>query len=804
MRDRLAIVPESVGQALWHYYEDISTGRKIPAIGALRYFRFYAPVRLEKAIIHTQHNTGGLLFLRQPAELVIEAWNDKSNTWEMIGRKFFKKSLSSEIQIDFDGLTSRVVKLHCLNYHPPRQNCREQWANPYNVPYFIFNNVEWQGRALSKFQCDVPVAPELKVDCNRPRSGRGQRVLRENDSVYFKAPAFSAGFSLRRPLMMHMGWDGAARGKSNDNLLFHRTSWHEFGHLRLASGPLWHTINWEAPARFWGGRVSVEDNVVSYRHLHVTDEVTIDADFEIRPDGMDVQLSQNSNSRRETIECEAWRWVWNGRAATVATCGMPCLNEGRTGAVALPAYWTAPGYGNLSCESSSSTARLQVDTWRANDIGWAGIVFGQKGSYPTSYKPGTEKHQAKLSFRVLNIAPNGTRRRPIHAELRRNWGPGLTFRAELAGFSNNALSCNCHLSQTGVTDLAAATAIPKTGPAPIELARHTATLALKDGRGYGDNRDVYLDSDPSILNMAGRIQQVAPDIEWLLDVYPFIVRAAERILAKSDATGLIVARHASGNFGDTPAITNAWDVVNFGHYDGYSNVEAYRALKNVAGLASAAGDEKTLNKVNRAAILMKKNFSRCFFNPKSGWLGTWRSRDGKLHDYGMLCINAAACLYGLVPARRARRILERLEARRLELNLDNFRWGLPTVLTPIRRDDYQVRQIGQGLRDDGRDAFGIFCNGCLTLGLAQYYIRAMTIFGFTKVADQMAREILEGHSLGRLVGGVGSGLEFHTFEGMICGYEGAYVLQFPALLAIAQHLGLANLPVPEFWLPTTR
>ena len=71
----------------------------------------------------------------------------------------------------------------------------------------------------------------------------------------------------------------------------------------------------------------------------------------------------------------------------------------------------------------------------------------------------------------------------------------------------------------------------------------------------------------------------------------------------------------------------------------------------------------------------------------------------------------------------------------------------------------------------------------------------MGTFGFKRVAEQMAREILEGHALGRLVGGIGTGVEFHTFEGMACGYEGAYVLQFPALLAIAQeHMGIATLP----------
>jgi len=75
--------------------------------------------------------------------------------------------------------------------------------------------------------------------------------------------------------------------------------------------------------------------------------------------------------------------------------------------------------------------------------------------------------------------------------------------------------------KTGVTDLAAYTPPPRVGPAPIELARDTRPRwALKDGRGYGDSRECYQDSDPSILNMTGRIHQIAPNAEWLDDAWP--------------------------------------------------------------------------------------------------------------------------------------------------------------------------------------------------------------------------------------------------------------------------------------------
>src|SRR5262249_5699746 len=157
---------------------------------------------------------------------------------------------------------------------------------------------------------------------------------------------------------------------------------------------------------------------------------------------------------------------------------------------------------------------------------------------------------------------------------------------------------------------------------------------------------------------------------------------------------LVVAPLATGNLGDTPTITNGWDTINFGHYDAWSNVETYRAFRNAVALARAAGDESFAGRVARAARLMHKNFAPCFYNPKTGWFGSWRSKDGELHDYGHHCVNAPACLYGLVPRARARRILECMEAKRLALGFDNFRYGLPSALLPIRSGDHIQGTIG--------------------------------------------------------------------------------------------------------------
>jgi hypothetical protein len=336
------------------------------------------------------------------------------------------------------------------------------------------------------------------------------------------------------------------------------------------------------------------------------------------------------------------------------------------------------------------------------------------------------------------------------------------------------------------------------------LARYTATLALKDGRGYGDSREWYQDSDPSVLNMTGRVHQVAPDREWLQDLWPFARRATERILSKIDRRGLVVAPMSTGNRGQRGKVTNGWDCVNFGHYDAYSNAETYRALRNVIALARAAGDAPFAKRVTAAADRMQKAYAPCFYNAKTGWLGSWRSKDGELHDYGHYMVNMPACVYGLVSPAQARRIVARMDAQRRKLGIVNFRWGLPTSLLPDARRRFPGRLHGQPDLGQGRPRRrpGRIRHLLQRLPVDQWRVLHAARdeqFGQRKVVDTMIQHILEGYGLGRLDGGVRTGTEFHTFEGIACGYEGTIVGEPPTLLAIAIHQGLVNPLTPEFW-----
>jgi len=789
-------------QAMWQYVPDEEIDGTQMCIGALRFLNFYRPARLEKMALPY-----GWF---QPRLVTVAAW--EGDAWRVVDELDLPCREGSGVhEIDLHGLEARFLKLTCTRHHPGEPKGYQQWASPYNVPYQAVSGMTFAGEYLTDpyaAEADqLPLGDRLQRGEFAPQAPAGMAVKTGGNQVRFFSERFSVGFSLQRPLITHMGWD-ALRQKAADNLIHHRYRLLHFTYpaqQTTISGPHWRTLPWTAWSSVWGGRISVEGNRVVYTGLHVGDEVVIDAAFTVQADGMRLEIRQRTRTQRPTLELEAWRFLWNSHASAVASMAQPIL-RGRTGAAELPVIWSAPGYGCLSCAVLESTGpvRLQADSHRDMHMTFAGLVLGADEPYPADhFIPGERDVSAVLEFRpepVLPVTAPGVERNDLHGAIIREWGPAFMFRPELAGFSNNALSTNCHLAQTGVTDMAAFTRKPERGPHPIELARHTITMALRGGRGYGDNREIYLDSDPSLLNAAGRIQMTAPDMPWLREIWPWLRRTTLRHLATCAENGLAVAQLPTGNRNQTPFyMCNGCDVVGCGHFDGMSNSETYRAWKNVLALAKQVGDDDLRDRLRDTIARLREHYSKVLFNPETGWLGSWRSRDGELHDYGMSMQNAGAILYGLVEESVGRDILRRMEARREEMGVSDASYGFPAYLLPIPMSEHNPFAGGTAYRQDGADAFGIFCNGTLTHGFGYLYLRALSQYGPAGHADRATREILDAHLELDVIGGEDSGVEFHSFDGAAAGYEGAYIFQFSVLLAAAQHMGWAPITTPEFW-----
>jgi hypothetical protein len=62
-------------------------------------------------------------------------------------------------------------------------------------------------------------------------------------------------------------------------------------------------------------------------------------------------------------------------------------------------------------------------------------------------------------------------------------------------------------------------------------------------------------------------------------------------------------------------------------------------------VAEMTGAVEDAGRYRSLAVKMKESYFRAFYNPESGLLAGWKSRNGKLHDYFFLMVNSMAIYY---------------------------------------------------------------------------------------------------------------------------------------------------------------
>jgi hypothetical protein len=342
-----------------------------------------------------------------------------------------------------------------------------------------------------------------------------------------------------------------------------------------------------------------------------------------------------------------------------------------------------------------------------------------------------------------------------------------------------------------------ATKHPKGGPDPLELLRYTVERAILDGPGCGYHRTLYTDSDPKLICGAGRVHQTKPDRTWLKRIEPGLRESVDRMISSVGEEGLLICKDLSGNSGSHRWSTNELDVVGFGHICGLTNAWAYRAFRNAAAMLMDLKNTDLASRCRGFADGIRRNYARRLLNPETGWLGGWRSRDGKLHDYAFTWVNGPAIAFGLLDAGAARTALEGLERLRHQVGAGSARMGIPFNLLPIHPDDHMLPKIASW--GELQPTFEFYTDGAMNGWSPTYYLRALSIYGVKDAARQLACELADGYAWGMFNGGEGSGVEWKTWAGLPTGYEGTQIACFGSLYSIAIELGLVSPPDPEWW-----
>jgi hypothetical protein len=709
-------------------------------------------------------------------------------------------ALSTTHTIELGGVTTDLLRVECDREHPMWPNHGECNGSPYSVPFGALDTLAVFGEAPAGEKPVPAYLPPLRTGALNPAAPEGMTVESLPWLVRFNSERFSIGFSLVRPELLHLGWDGVGGARAKENRV--RTSSAAFqggaGLFTGLSGPMLRTAQGDFGSNLWTGYVEVKDNRVAYRDLHCGQGVTIDAVFTVTEEGFRLELTQRAEKPVAAIEMEGWRLAWNCAAAMTAAASPPTLHPGRNGEVELPLFWAGDGNGALRCEKLSGDATIQVESYRCMNAVTGGLVPGPRPSLEAAFTVPAGVFTSIWAFSVAAFEPvhGGIAGAALPEAVRRHWGSVYAcFRPEYGGFSNNAVSVNCHVNQNHPAEIAVFTRQPERGPDPLALFRFSIERALLGGGGYGFWRNLYLDSDPILVSGAGRLHQARPDIGWLRRVEPGLVQAAERMLGNCGPEGLVVCRALSGNSGSFRWSSNAMDVVGFGHMDSYVNAWTYRGLRNAAPLLAALGRNALAARCDEASDALRTAYAAHLLNPDTGWVAGWRSRDGQFHDAAYLWVNGVACAFGLLPYHTASEALRRLERLRSEVGAGRAHFGLPFNLRPIPADDHMLPRI------HGRytPTFENYTDGAMSPCSAMYYLRALGLYGLHDEAELLAADLELGYERGHFNGGVGSGVEFYRWDGVPTGYEGTFVANWAPLYAIAIQRGIFEPTEPEWW-----
>lgn len=718
----------------------------------------------------------------------------------------FKDLMAERLRIDLGGLETDHIRVECDREHPvyPNHTDMATGAAGYAVPFGILSGTAVYGEPLGELpDTAVYYRPILKPGTVAPEAPAGMKVRQRLNEVRFEGKHLSVGFSLRRPLITHLGWDAEGFGQAGRNRLVTRRLDLSIAPTSAsgASGPILRTTQIDCGASHWTGEVSVEGNRVSYRNLRCAVEgVRFDAVFTVEPDRIVAELTQSADRDVPVLEVEAWRLAWDLKKGMTAAAAKPTRREMRAGDVEMPAMFASDSVGCLSCrviEGPAGAVRLQYESYRDAGVTTGGIVLGAPPATGAPPVVSPQPVRAVIELAVSNLQPvlEGPRVK-VPPAIRKHWASTFScFRPEYGGFSNHAASTHCHVNQAYCIDVAVFTARPAHGPDPIDLARFTIERAVLDGSGYGYFRSLYLDADPILMSAVGRIHQRKPDVAWLARLRPGLVETAKRLLATIGEDGLAVCRELSGNSGTHRMSSNAMDQIGFGHMDAYSNAWIYRALRNAVAVLRLTGDGDLAARCRDAAGGMREPFARLLVNPETGWVAGWRSRDGQLHDAAYVFVNGPACAFGVLDRRAARRALTGIEALRANLGLADCPFGLPIALQPVPEADQpkRITEVATGAQVE------LFCNGAMVPGTSEYYIRALSANGMKSNARKLARDMEEGYLSDVLSPGISEGAEFISWEGLASGYEGTFGPNFGAMYAIAIERGLYMPPDPEWW-----
>ena len=407
-------------------------------------------------------------------------------------------------------------------------------------------------------------------------------------------------------------------------------------------------------------------------------------------------------------------------------------------------------------------------------------------------------HKYTFSFAPVTLAPpQGLEDEALWRLARRGWFNAFqptarwgeqnrAFSAPSGILANNVLSDPCSFSLIFYADHMLWTPVVAEGISVAELVRHAIEFWLEQRThtngevvGYWDYVN-FLEANAGPVICAWDYVEATGDLAWLEKTISHLEFVADfHARRDQDSDGLVEATQ-SGNANtliEPDRSSNWFDAVNYGHKDAYANAVIYRSWRCLADLESKLHREDQRSRYARLAERLKAAYARTLYNPETGWIGGWKSQDGKLHDYASPVVNGLAIEYGLVDLKEGKKIVGKIWAKMQTAGFNRPELGIPPTLDPIHRSDYiQPDGLGSPRREDGTDTFQQYENGGISAGHSLHFLVASYLVGQGEKADKVLRAMLGRQQGGGFQNGVQNagykGIDWTTWDGKPCGYEG--------------------------------
>ena len=622
----------------------------------------------------------------------------------------------------------------------------------------------------------------------------GVTALLAPGEVRYRSKHLEVGFRLSRAGFSFLAIDDEGKGRTEKNLLWMRPgiSYQGLFLHRVGSAPAM------APSIRYAvrGKTLVKGNTVTYEVAPEGEGQTYRLRWEVEADRLLLHASRAGESDLRAWESSVWTTALDERAAASASGGL-ITREGETGAMTPPLFLHCPGFGSFDVLPHQGQALWRADAVRPASLGIHQIKLGESPMPEGDYLLHSGRHEASLEFVVRSGGKiplrAGTPPEIVRA-IDRCMLTSLTYRPDTGTLSNNGNSIHCPLSMDTWSALARRIGPVLPGLSALDLLRDSIERWLDGAPGYGSGMmfvddDMHPAEDEYLMTGTASLLAVAEFLEsagtpaWLESFGPQLSRQIDMMRKRDiDGDGLVESVYRLGNSGGYQWSTCFYDVISFGWKCAFSNALLYPALLRLALILPRLGSPGLAAGLEEWGGLLRRSYFPAFFNPATGWLAGWRSRDGELHDHAFLTVNCAAVACGLFDDDTGRGIMQRLWAEAVRVGIPDPLYGVPSSLWPVPDED--LPEIMHGF------PFGYYANGGLSTAHARHVVNALYMTGMEEEADHLLRRVCTALGDGIVFGGAKSGLDARSWDGWPCGYEGLLTDQFGILATALERYAL--------------